>query len=83
MSSDNYQRLVWKMVKGWGQQPELARRVWLFCGTDDRLIDGVRLLAQELPGANFLELPGGHTWETWVSGAKELFVRARRLQKHP
>ena len=83
MSGDNYQRQVWKMVKGWGDQPELARRVWLFCGTDDRLIDAVRLLAPELPGTNFLELPGGHTWDTWARGARELFARIRQVQKHP
>jgi pimeloyl-ACP methyl ester carboxylesterase len=83
MSSDNYQRQVWKMVKGWGDRPELARRVWLVCGIYDRLIDGVRLLAQELPGANFLELPGGHTWEIWVRGAKEMFARVRQSQQHP
>jgi hypothetical protein len=76
---DNYQRQVWGMVKSWGQRPELARRVWLYCGTDDRMIDGAQLLAQELPAANFLERPGGHTWSNWVSGAKEVFARIRQL----
>lgn len=83
VSSDDYQRQVWKMLKGWEDRPALARRVWLLCGTSDRLIDGVRLLAQELPGANFLEVEGGHTWETWVRGAKEVFARIRRLQQYP
>jgi len=83
MSGDNYQRQVWNMVKGWGDRPELARRVWLFCGTDDRLIDGARLLALELPAANVLELPGGHTWGTWAVGAKAVFARIRELQQHP
>lgn len=81
VDGDNYQREVWKMVKGWGQRPELARRVWLFCGTNDRLIDGARLLAQDLPEANYLEQPGGHTWGTWVSGAKEMFTRIRQVQE--
>ena len=48
--------------------------------TNDRLIGGARLLAQELPEPNFLEQPGGHTWSTWVGGAKELFARIRQLQ---
>ena len=83
MNGDDYQRQVWKMVKGWGDRPELARRVWLICGTSDRLINGVRLLAQELPGANYLEVPGGHTWDTWVGGAKAAFARIRELRQHP
>jgi len=81
VGGDDYQRQVWNMVKGWVDRPELARRVWLFCGTNDRLIDGARLLAQELPGANFLELPGGHTWDTWARGAKAVFGRIRQLRQ--
>jgi len=75
MNADNYQRQVWKMVKGW--TPELARRVWLACGTSDRLIEDVRLLAPQLPGSHTLELPGGHTWSLWISSAKEVFSRIR------
>jgi pimeloyl-ACP methyl ester carboxylesterase len=77
MNPDNYQRQVWKMVKGWADRPEFARRVWLACGTSDHLIDDVRLLAPELPGARYLELSGGHTWGLWLSGAKEVFSRIR------
>lgn len=77
VDADHYQRQVWAMVKSWEQRPELARRVWLLCGTSDRLIEGARLLAQELPAANFLERPGAHTWSVWIGGAKELFARVR------
>jgi pimeloyl-ACP methyl ester carboxylesterase len=77
MNGDNYQRQVWGMVKGWGQRPELARRVWLFCGTSDRLVEGARLLGQELPEGHFLERPGGHTWSAWDRGAREVFARIR------
>jgi pimeloyl-ACP methyl ester carboxylesterase len=86
MNGDNYQRQVWKMVKGWAARPELARRVWLASGTSDHLIEDVRLLAPELLGPHYLELPGGHTWGLWISGAKELFSRIRLesagTQKH-
>ncbi len=75
MNGDNYQRQVWKMVNGW--TPGLARRVWLACGTSDPLIEDVRLLAPELPGPHYLELPGGHTWGLWISGAREVFSRIR------
>src|SRR5437899_1061103 len=75
MNGDNYQRQVWKMVEGW--TPELARRVWLACGTSDHLIEDVRLLAPELPGSHYLELPGGHSWGLWIRSAKEVFSRIR------
>ena len=78
MGADDYQRQVWKMVKGWAGRPELARRVWLLCGTDDRLLSAARLLAPELPGAHYLEMPGGHTWDLWVGAAREVFSRIRR-----
>ncbi len=77
MNGDNYQRQVWKMVKGWAQRPELARQVWLACGTSDHLIEDVRLMAPELPGSHYLELPGGHSWGLWISSAKEIFSRIR------
>jgi len=82
MNGDNYQRQVWKMVKGWTPRPELARRVWLACGTSDHLIEDVRLLAPVLPGSHYLELPGGHTWGLWISSAKEVFSRIR-LESRP
>ena len=77
MNGDNYQRQVWTMVKGWAPRPELARRVWLACGTSDHLIEDVRLLAPALPGSHYVELSGGHTWGLWISGAKEIFSRIR------
>jgi len=79
MNGKNYQRQVWKMVKGWSGQPLLAQRVWLAIGTEDDLIEGVRLLAQELPQAHYLEMPGGHTWRLWRKSAKDVFGRIRRV----
>ena len=78
MNGENYQRQVWKMVKGWADQPDLARRVWLVCGTDDRLMGGVRLLAAALPENHFMEIPGGHTWSALLSGGRSVFSRIRR-----
>lgn len=78
MNRDNYQRQVWNMVKGWADRPDLARRVWLACGTSDHLINDVRLLAPELSEAHYLELTGGHTWSLWLKGSKEVFSRIRR-----
>ena len=42
VDSTNYQRQVWKFIR---EQPALAGRVWLACGSDDYLLSGARLLA--------------------------------------
>lgn len=77
VNSDNYQRQVWKMVKGWADDPQRARRVWLACGVEDRLMSGARLLATALPQDRFIELPGGHTWAAWLNGGRTVFSRIR------
>jgi hypothetical protein len=77
VNSENYQRQVWKMVKGWAEDPQRARRVWLACGVEDRLMSGARLLATALPQDRFIELPGGHTWAAWLNGGKTVFSRIR------
>lgn len=77
VNSENYQRQVWKMVKGWSEDPRRARRVWLACGVEDRLIGGSRLLATALPQDRFVELPGGHTWAAWLNGGKTVFARIK------
>jgi len=78
MNRESYQRQVWKMVKGWVDRPDLARRVWLVCGTDDPLMSDVRLLAAALPGNRFMEIPGGHSWSALLSGGRTVFSRIRR-----
>ncbi len=78
MNGENYQRQVWKMVKGWADRPDLARRVWLVCGTDDPLMSDARLLAAELPESRFMEIPGGHTWSALLRGGRTVFSRIRR-----
>ena len=77
LTSDNYQRQVWKMVKSWAEEPQRARRIWLACGVEDRLLSGARLMATALPQDRFIELPGGHTWAAWLSGGKTVFSRIK------
>jgi hypothetical protein len=77
VNSENYQRQVWKMVKGWAGEPRRARRVWLACGVEDRLIHGARLMAAALPQDRFVELPGGHTWAAWLNGGRTVFSKIR------
>jgi pimeloyl-ACP methyl ester carboxylesterase len=77
ITSDTYQRLMWKTVKEWSARPELARRVWLATGDVDRLMPASRLLAEALPRDHFFELKGGHQWDTWLIGGKTVFSTVR------
>jgi pimeloyl-ACP methyl ester carboxylesterase len=43
----------------------LRRKLYLYTGSDDRLIGGQRLLAALLDTDHVLELPGGHDWPVW------------------
>jgi pimeloyl-ACP methyl ester carboxylesterase len=82
MTEDNYQRQVWKMIKGWRDHPELARRVWLACGTGDHLYPDVQLLAPQIRPDQYIARPGGHNWDFWLPVAEEIFrkIAAARPQ---
>lgn len=75
MDGDNFARHVWAMIKGWRQHPELARRAWLVCGTDDRLFEDAQLLGPEIPPGQYLTGPGGHNWKYWLPAAEDTFRR--------
>ena len=76
----NYQRHVWKMVQGWTEHPDAAPQVWLATGRDDFLLDASRLLATALPQDRFIEMPGSHTWKSWIQIGKAVFSRIRTLE---
>jgi pimeloyl-ACP methyl ester carboxylesterase len=77
VDGDNYQRHVWKTIQSWTGDSDRAQSVWLVCGDRDRLLEDVRVLAPVLPESNYLELPGGHTWELWRRSAQIVFARIR------
>jgi len=78
MDGDNFSAHVWSMIKGWRAQPELARRVWLACGTEDPLFEDVQLLAPEIPPAQYFASPGGHNWKYWIPAVEDVFGRIAR-----
>lgn len=50
----------------WLARPAAARPpVWLGYGSEDRLAEGHRLLARELPPEQVSTVPGGHDWPPW------------------
>ena len=73
VDSGDYQRELWRLVKGWGADPEEAKRIWLICGKDDRFIDAARLMAPMLRAEHYIEEPGGHDWPIWNAGAEQAF----------
>jgi len=77
IDNDNYQREMWRVVKDWSADPKRAEQVWLICGTEDRMLEGSRLLAQALPADHFIQIPGGHHWETFERAAA---IVAARIQ---
>ena len=52
------------------------RRIHCYTGSDDRLIDGQRLLEAELPADQVLEVPGTHDWPAWSALWSRWLVRA-------
>lgn len=78
INGDNFHREVWRMAAAWHRYPELARRIWVACGTeDDRMLPGARLLAAELPASHYLERPGAHDWDFWYATAEEVLALAQ------
>lgn len=73
MNGDNYQRLVWNMIKGWRSHPDLQRRVWLACGTEDSLYKDVKVLAPEVLPGQYIARPGGHNWTFWIPASEDIF----------
>ncbi|HSB23360.1 MAG TPA: alpha/beta hydrolase [Burkholderiaceae bacterium] len=43
----------------------VRNRIHCYTGSEDRLIDGQRLLEAELAADHVLELPGNHDWPVW------------------
>lgn len=76
IDADTIGRELWRMIRGWSARPDLAARVWLVCGRDDRLLPASRLLATQLPPRQFLERDGGHLWRVWSPAAGEVLARA-------
>lgn len=62
---DDYQRALWRWLKGCGERPESCPRIFLGFGSEDRFVRAERLLAAVLPQGRVAVVPGGHTWEPW------------------
>jgi len=74
VDAGNYQNEMWRVVKGWAQNPDQAKRIWLVCGDVDRLLPASMLIAPLLPKEHFIQPKGGHDWDVWDAGARQAFA---------
>ena len=73
----NFENEMWREIRDWSLDPAEAKRVWLVCGDKDKFLEADRMLAAALPDQHYLEVPGGHTYDTWLSAAEEIIGRVR------
>ena len=79
VNGDNYQREVWRQLKGWTEPGATrAQRVWVAYGRDDRLRAAMPPLLALLPKDHVLERDGGHAWVVWSPAAREIFADIAR-----
>jgi hypothetical protein len=79
IGKDNYQREVWRALKGWtAPGATRARRVWVAYGRDDRLRDALPALLAALPQDHVFARDGGHAWVVWVPAARAVFADVAR-----
>jgi hypothetical protein len=74
----NSARKQWRVVKSWGRDEAMRKRVWLVCGESDRLRPAADLIGAVLPPSHYLAPAGGHAWKVWSPGAEEVFARMSR-----
>lgn len=72
---DNYQRELWRTVRGWLTQPDFAARVWVGCGSSDEFARNLPALREALPPGHVIEQSGGHRWSVWVVLTRRLLQR--------
>jgi|HubBroStandDraft_1064217.scaffolds.fasta_scaffold247779_1 pimeloyl-ACP methyl ester carboxylesterase len=66
LADEDDERQIWRYVRSLPEQsPQLAPRVFLGLGRQDRFADTQRLLAGAVPAQSCLTLEGGHEWAVW------------------
>ncbi|HEX7112984.1 MAG TPA: alpha/beta hydrolase [Mizugakiibacter sp.] len=75
VNPDNYQRELWRTVRGWRARPDFAARVWVGCGSGDAFARNLPALREALPPGHVIEQPGGHRWSVWVALTRRLLLQ--------
>ena len=72
----DYQRGLWRWLKGCTDGSARCPRLFLGFGAEDRFLRAERLLAAVLPPNQVAVVPGGHEWEPWRKLFATLLPRA-------
>jgi pimeloyl-ACP methyl ester carboxylesterase len=64
-SSRDFRRVAWARLQAAGRSPGRLPPIYLAYAESDRYAPGQALLAEQLPAAQVIRLPGGHDWPTW------------------
>lgn len=63
----------------WLKRPLVGVPMFIGYGEQDRFADGMRMLAERLPDAAHITLPGAHDWSAWLT----LWARFLELRHFP
>lgn len=74
MSSKTFERELWRYLRTWSERPELAARVWIAYGDQDRLRNAIPVIASLLPADHVIERSGKHKWSVWTPAAEDIFA---------
>ena len=61
---DEHRLLAW--IKAYQPAASALPKIYLGYGTDDRFAAASKMLAERLPAAQVVTIPGGHDWATWI-----------------
>jgi len=78
LDPDDYQRALWRWLRGCTVEKQPCPRIFLGFGTEDRFVRALRLLAAVLPPDRVATVPGGHTWDPWRQLFATLLPRVAR-----
>ena len=63
---DDDERRLLAWIKAYQPAASALPKIYLGYGTDDRFAAASTMLAERLPAAQVVSIPGGHDWATWI-----------------
>lgn len=82
LPESDYQRDVWKWLRGYADPNQSRPPVYLGFGTGDRFLRSHRLLAGMLPPSQVFTAPGGHDWAPWREVYRQILLAGPVPRKH-
>lgn len=83
LGDDTWQRVLWRHIQSFANEPGANRRVWLAYGDKDSLGAAIALMTPALLTDHVLVRPGGHRWSVWTPAMRELLQRASSESSAP